>query len=118
MHQKPMPMNAGNLIAATEQAQRRVQSWCARAKAVAEDTQRDERLAAHECKACFYATRIGGAAMTTRPCMACGQDQRYSSTATDALCLACAQEHHLCKRCGGDLELNGARADWPVGPAG
>ena len=86
------------------------------AKALGYDARKNERLKRHECKACFYASRIGGAAMTTRPCMSCGSEEMYGSTATDVLCMDCATKHGLCKHCGGDLEMRTRRKDWPETP--
>jgi hypothetical protein len=77
------------------------------------DPRKKERLKQNECIACFYRGRIGGAAMTSRPCGLCGQEEMYGSTATDALCLACAQKHELCKHCGGDLHMRVRRKEWP-----
>lgn len=113
MHQRPLLMNKANMVAATERAKRHVQRQLDLAKEVAEDTRKEERLKAQLCKSCFYSARIGGAAMTTRPCMCCGDDEMYSSTATDVLCLDCARTHGLCKHCGGDLEMRVGRRNWP-----
>jgi hypothetical protein len=69
MEQRPIAMNKGNMIGASERAKARVKSWMQLADDVIEDTEKSERLNRHECKACFYSSRIGGAAMTYRPCM-------------------------------------------------
>lgn len=114
MHQRPLLMNKANMVAATEWAKRHVQHVLDRAREIAEDTRKEERLKRHECKACFYSSRIGGAAMTTRPCMCCGKELMHSSTATDVLCLDCARQHSLCKHCGGDLEMRAGRRNWPI----
>ena len=116
MQQRPIAMNRGNMIGATERAKARVKSWMELADDVIEDTKKADRLKRHECKACFYSSRIGGAAMTTRPCMSCGSDEMYGSTATDVLCLVCATKHELCRHCGGDLEMRTRRKDWPETP--
>lgn len=113
MYQEATAMTSENMQQATARASERVQARPELAKAAAADAFRERRLVAHRCKACFYATRIGGAAMTTKPCMCCKKDQLYSSTATDALCDACAEKHSLCKKCGGDLEMDVNRQDWP-----
>lgn len=93
------------MVSETERSRRRVADVRQLADDMKNDPRKDERLKRHECRACFYSSRIGGAAMTTRPCMSCGEVVMYSSTATDVLCLECANEHALCKRCGGDLEM-------------
>lgn len=113
MEQRPMVMNVGNMVGATERAKARVQSWIDLALEVSTDARGKERLAAQECKACFYAGRIGGAAITNRPCMACGETQTYGSTNTDVLCRPCASGGQLCKHCGGDVELRARRRTWP-----
>ena len=106
-------MNKGNMIGATERAKARVKSWADLAAEVESDARKADRLKRHECKACFYASRMGGAAMTTRPCMSCGSEEMYGSTNTDVLCMGCATTHGLCKHCGGDLEMRARRKDWP-----
>lgn len=114
MEQRPQAMNKGNMIGATERAQRRVKGWLDHAADVMADARRPERLAALECKACFYAGRIGGAAMTYRPCMSCGARTLYGSTNTDVLCAPCATDGDLCKHCGGDREMRARRKAWPT----
>ena len=114
MEQRPQAMNKGNMIGATERAQQRVRAWIEKAEEVAADTSKRERIAALQCKACFYASRLGGAAITCRPCMSCGSRELYGSTATDVLCAPCATAGDLCKCCGGDRELRARRKAWPV----
>lgn len=114
MQQRPAIMSKNTMVGATERAKSRVAEWVRLAEDVINDTRRAERKTRHECKACFYSSRIGGAAMTTRPCMCCGADQLHGSTSTDVLCANCAKEHSLCKHCGGDLELRPRRKTWPV----
>jgi hypothetical protein len=106
-------MNKGNMIVATEKAKARVNAWIQKAAEVQDDARRKERIKRHECKACFYIDRLGGAAMTTRPCMGCGKDEMYGSTNTDVLCMNCARTHELCKHCGGDREIRVRRKEWP-----
>jgi len=113
VRQRPMAFNRATLTAATAQSKRRVEDTLARAERIKNDTDKAERLEAQLCKACFYFTGIGGAAMTARECAGCGEDQLYGSTNTDALCMSCASEHSLCKHCGGDLEMREGRRNWP-----
>lgn len=84
-----------------------------RADRIKDDTEKQDRKKAQQCKACYYFTGLGGAAVTNRECAGCGEDQTYGSTNTDALCLPCAAEHKLCKHCGGDLEMRPGRRNWP-----
>jgi hypothetical protein len=105
-------MNSANMVRATESAKSRVQDALKRAQDIAEDSDKKRRLAAQECKACFYFSRIGGASMTSQACMCCGVEQMHSSTNTDALCIECAVKSKLCKHCGGDLGMV-VRRKWP-----
>ncbi len=74
------------------------------------DPKKDQRLAKHQCKACFYLVgKLGGAMMTTQPCAICGEDQMYGSTCTDKLCKPCGEKHELCVFCGGDIKLRPER---------
>lgn len=108
------PLSPSSMEHATRIANAKVQEWLTRASKLTEDPDKAQRLAAHRCKACYYGgARIGGAAVTSQPCGCCGKEQTYSSTATDALCLSCAEQHHLCKQCGGDLEMDKGRKEWP-----
>ena len=102
------------MVWATDQARSYTDDLIDRATRLQADPKRAERIAAGLCRWCFYAAgRIGGAAMTTQPCSSCGTDQTYASTSTDVLCLPCAKEHDLCKRCGGDQEMRTLRRKWP-----
>lgn len=83
------------------------------------DAQKEERLAAQQCKGCFYLRRrvLAAQAFTDQPCACCLVVQRYSSSNTDALCMSCAQEHRLCKHCSADIDLDTTRQDWPDRPS-
>ena len=115
MQQRPVVMSPAVMIAATERARGYERSVLKRAEEMKTDPRKVERLKRCECRACYYlnGSRIGGAAMTDRPCMCCGKVQHYSSTATDVLCMSCAEKHKLCKRCGGDVEMKVRRKGWP-----
>lgn len=116
MEQKARPFTRAAMASATTMAAMRVNDTIMLATKLQMDSEREARLKAHKCKGCFYYSRLGGAAMTTRPCACCGKPQQYSSTATDALCADCAETHHLCKGCGGDLEMRTGRRNWPATP--
>lgn len=113
MRQKAKVMNVGNMVFASEQAKVRVKSILDLANKYNKDPEKEKRLEVMECVPCFYGSRIGGAAMTSRECMSCGKDYLYSSTDTDVLCLKCAKKHDLCKHCGGDIKMRTRRKDWP-----
>jgi len=113
MEQKPMVMNIGNMVMATERSKAKVNSIIELANTIQKDERKKERIKRHECKGCFYTSRIGGSAMTYRKCMSCGKNVLYSSTNTDVLCLECAATGGLCKHCGGDIEMRVRRKEWP-----
>lgn len=114
MQQKKAIMSKSLMIGATETASRRVKSWLDLARKVTEDSDKAARLERQECKGCFYSSRMGGAAMTSRDCMCCDKSQLFGSTNTDVLCQPCAVAESLCKHCGGDLELRTQRRKWPA----
>ncbi len=102
------------MTSSTHMAVRMTEDTIRMAERLEADPARAQRIAGSLCRWCFYASgRLAGAAMTMQPCSACGVDQHYSSTATDVLCLPCANEHSLCKRCGGDREMRTLRRKWP-----
>lgn len=106
MRQPPKVMSEENIRSSTEAAKAKVKDLCDIAKNITTDNLKIERLKRHECRACFYTSRFGGAAVTIRSCMSCGKDEEYGSTATDVLCLDCAKKHNLCKHCGGDINMS------------
>lgn len=113
MQQRAKPFTAGDLIAATYRAKSRVDEILERACEIQHDERKEDRLKRHECRACFYSPRIGGAAMTSQPCSCCNKEVQYGSTATSMLCHGCAKEHNLCRHCGGDIEMRVRRKNWP-----
>ncbi len=118
MNMKPQAMNIANMVYATERSKDRVKQFMDLAARITADSERSERKTKQECVACFYIVgRIGGAAITKRPCMSCGLDQMYGSTNTDVLCIECAHKHNLCKHCGGDVDMKVRRKNWPVADA-
>jgi hypothetical protein len=102
------------LLTATGRANRRCADAIELARKLLDDTDRKARLAAQRCKSCFYFRSMGSASCTSQPCACCAKPEGYGSTNTDVLCLACAKEHSLCKKCGGDLEMRELRRKWPV----
>jgi hypothetical protein len=92
---------------ATFLAKEHVEDLVRRAEMLNMDAGKEDRLKKCLCLSCYYVftSRIGGAAITTRACGVCGNLETYSSTNTDALCIACAKVEELCKHCGGDMKL-------------
>ncbi|HUX80251.1 MAG TPA: hypothetical protein VMW10_11000 [Alphaproteobacteria bacterium] len=74
------------------------------------DTKKKERLEKCECKTCFYIRgKMGGQAITDRPCGICEEEQTYGSTCTDMMCLPCGKKNELCVHCGADIRLRPRR---------
>ena len=104
-----------SMNSATHMAERCVSDHIKSALRMQDDPDREKRIREGLCRWCYYCRgRIGGAAMTTQPCGLCGTPETYGSTATDELCLPCAKEHSLCKRCSGDREMRTLRRKWPT----
>ena len=102
------------MVSATEQAKSHYQDVQRRAEASLNDIRRAERMAANECKRCFYLVgRAGGAQCTSSVCAHCGREMRFGSTNVDILCQDCAKELSLCCHCGGDREMR-VRRKWPT----
>lgn len=97
-------LNDRSIELATASARRRVEGTLKLAEKLTSDPDKAKRSEDSLCKACYYFTGIGGAAMTLRPCADCGEEQMYGSTDTDMLCLSCAKKRSLCKHCGGRLD--------------
>ena len=71
------------------------------------DSRREVRLRYCECPRCHYLRTGGtaGQAFTYRDCDECGESQSFATTATKKICTRCASRLHLCRECGGDLEM-------------
>lgn len=116
MDQKPAAWTTYALTSATLSSRRAIDSIAKLAQDIAHDVRHEQRHEAQLCKACFYRTALGGAAMTRRPCACCEEQQMYGSTNTNVLCKLCARIHGLCTRCGADVELRTQRRNWPTTP--
>lgn len=111
MNQPKANIDTVSVQRATDHAKYYVETTAEQLMRYWQDPERKDRLASGECRFCFYMMRgrIGGAAMTSRPCAVCEKDVIYGSTNTDVLCLPCATEHQLCKHCGADALLRPRR---------
>jgi len=100
---------------ATDRANTSAAGILDRAKRLQEDPQRAERLAEQECRSCFYLARGGMVqpGFTKSDCVCCSKTMEFSTTRADRTCMPCAHEHQLCKRCGGDIEMNKDRTHYP-----
>lgn len=102
------------MVYATERSLGYLEDALERAKKATEDTEQEKRIAANECKYCFYMKgRIGGCAITEAFCALCGKSHSFGSTCVDRLCRPCASVNSMCCHCGGDLELRPRRKKWP-----
>lgn len=70
------------------------------------DEEKAIRKSKNLCKCCFYynTSRIGGAAITTRPCAECDTEMHFGNTCTDIFCDKCANKLNLCKHCGAKMD--------------
>jgi hypothetical protein len=84
-----------------------LQDWIRRAERAFADLDRGPREDEQTCRWCFYAvsSRVGGAAMTEKPCDSCSEVMLFSSTITDRLCKPCGKRLGLCVRCSADIDL-------------
>lgn len=80
-----------------------------RARMLIEDPRESDRLAAQECRPCFYSSKAGGAACSSSDCGGCGATVRSGSTNVPRLCKDCARKLRLCRHCGADINLRNRR---------
>ena len=110
MEHAPAKIDTESVQHQTDFARARIDAALRRALQYATDPDKKMRLAEGFCISCFYSgPRIGGAAMTERPCGVCGTKMMFGSTATDKVCQACAVKQELCRECGADLRLRPRR---------
>jgi hypothetical protein len=69
-------------------------------KDLVDDPRLKNRLARHECKACYYEVRLAGQAFTRYECQQCSKPAMHHNTAVPRLCDNCADKGVLCARCG------------------
>ena len=106
------PLNNSRIMSATHYATERAAYYAERAKTIAEDPERAERLTQMECQICWKQPKVGGCMCTTKECDQCGTEMRFGSTNTDHLCLACAKSLGVCKHCLADIDLKQRRKLW------
>lgn len=71
-----------------------------------QDTKREQRLAAQECKLCFYLRgRMAGQAFTDYQCRYCKETKSHPNTAVPNFCPECAKTLSICVDCGADLDF-------------
>ena len=86
MRQDPARIDICFLYSATSMAKQYIERYNEITKKLNEDTDREKRLAKHECKACYYIYgKIGGCAITWRNCGICGKEECYGNTCTSVI---------------------------------
>jgi len=94
----------------THMSKRRCDEFIATAKKLEADPDKEKRLEKQECKTCYYIKgRVGGQAITTKPCGLCETEMVFGSTSTDKICKPCGKEQYLCVHCGGDISFTAKR---------
>ena len=108
MEYKAMKVDKARVSSQTHWAKKGVRKHIEASERAKYDVERDKRLEENLCPFCFYihTSRIGGAAITTKPCGVCGKDMTFSSTSTDDVCPECAKEHGICKRCASVVDFD------------
>lgn len=108
MEQKKRKFDLATVMSATGMNQLHLREMRKRLEDHDNDIDKKLRLEKGECKFCFYMRRkVGGAAMTNKPCNSCGEMQTYPSTCTGAVCKECGKKYRVYTHCGGDI--NGKR---------
>lgn len=108
MRQQPKPpLDLFGVQSATDRARQYAESSLCKALRYNADSEREERLKAHQCPWCWYFRRpvIAGQAFTEWTCSGCGAEAQHANTATPRLCVACAEKYGLCVQCTGDIEM-------------
>lgn len=115
MEQRKQVVDKVSIMRSNGRGNNAIKDTLERAQKITYDGDKKERVEACLCKACYYIFnhRMGGAAMTNRPCGICDTKMQFASTATDVICKGCAQENDLCKQCGGDMCLKDRRSPKP-----
>lgn len=92
---------------ATHFGRQHLKDWIERAERAFADLDREKRLERQECRWCYYAhpSRLGGAAITHKPCDTCNEVMTFSNTCTDRICKPCGERLGLCVRCCADINL-------------
>ena len=110
MEQKKKRFDLATVMSTTGMNQHRLRGLRKRLEDYDNDIDKKARLEKWECKCCFYIlSKIGGAAMTKKPCNACGKVIMYSSTCTGAVCKECGKKYRVCTHCGGDINEKNRR---------
>lgn len=71
----------------------------------ANDSKKEKRQSARNCKYCWYIKgSIATAAFTPYTCMACKEEKIHPTGAVPALCPPCADQYQACAGCGAEMD--------------
>jgi hypothetical protein len=88
-------------------ARRQVERTLDLAAKLTEDPDLEQRMGSQLCKVCYYVKGgVACSAIYTQPCGICGREMTFPNSNTDAICPVCGQAYHLCRHCGGDLDMD------------
>lgn len=109
MHPTLNPFTPKHLMLRTLRTRQRYDDQMRALLDASRDARWKERTEKGLCRACFYLPAPADWRGPGHRCMACDGE-----TAPDAvLCVECSDNNCLCCHCGGDIDMNTRRADWP-----
>lgn len=118
MHRKHTKLDSNVMSKANHDADRRCKEVLELAFVIIDDIDSTNRLKAQYCQACFYLKQsnlgVADATVTEVECGLCDTIETYEDTNTDVICMECASDHSLCKKCGGDINMDRLRESWPA----
>jgi hypothetical protein len=68
------------------------------------DPRKKDRLAKHECRLCFYSSRVSTCAFTRWACAFCGSVAEHPNGSPPVVCKDCAKTAKICVQCGADID--------------
>jgi hypothetical protein len=106
-----MTWTADNVAKTGESRELHFVDYLRRSERARKDSKREQRLAMHECRWCFYVGHgLAGQALTEYTCACCQTEQVHGNTAVPKLCMGCAEGLGACVRCGGTREWKKIRS--------
>lgn len=86
MQQQKEQITRSTISYRNKRAKEQIQHILQLAERITSDVEKEKRESMHLCLCCYYARsqRIGGAAITSKPCGVCEETMQFGSTATDA----------------------------------
>jgi hypothetical protein len=108
-------MDVVAFVRATSQANETAESVQRRVDRYNADEDRDQRVAESTCKTCWYhrRNRMCTSSYTKWLCGVCMREYMHHNGCVPTVCKTCAEDHALCRDCGGDLRMRERRRKWP-----